>query len=99
MKKVEKKGKGLHAARRDVFFALRGMALATDNEEVASPAAAVMARRATREETPAKRKARATTRTTLNGRRAARRTTRRTRTARLERRRPARCVAACGCTR
>ena len=32
------------------------MALATDNEEVASPAAAVMARRATREETPAKRK-------------------------------------------
>ena len=32
------------------------VAQATDNEEVASPAAAVMARRATREETPAKRK-------------------------------------------
>ena len=46
MKKVEKKGKGLHAARRDVFFALRAMVVqATDNEEVASPAAAAMARR------------------------------------------------------
>ena len=32
------------------------MAQTTDNEEVASPAAAVMARRATREATPAKRK-------------------------------------------
>ena len=38
------------------FFALRAMAQATDNEEVASPAAAAMARRATREATPAKRK-------------------------------------------